>query len=143
LDAGYLPFKLKFPKFRDVPNAGIEKLFEYYVDTYRCTFGLHWDSTVDLKSQGSSDDDLEAMWDTPGVFAVTFESNVPPSKNETVRKLLEKQVKKQKYLEVQALILRVILSVAVAVKAEGSTKKPAEESKKYSEAKNSAEGILL
>lgn len=35
---------------------GIEKLFEYYIDTYRCTFGLHWDgsSTDDEKSQGGS-----------------------------------------------------------------------------------------
>mmetsp|Transcript_45080 Transcript_45080/g.72451 ORF Transcript_45080/g.72451 Transcript_45080/m.72451 type:complete len:574 (-) Transcript_45080:339-2060(-) len=100
---------------------GLEKLFEYCIRSYRCTFGFHWPEKYQAK--GADDDiqklqnqgDLVAkMWDVPGTFAVTLEMETPRTKSDTLQKLIQKQTEKEKYLEGQVLLLKMLMAISNA-----------------------------
>jgi len=92
---------------------GVEKLFEYYIKSYRCTFGFAW-PTGKAKA-AAADDFLDSVWKEPGAFTVTFEADVPPSKTSKLHNMIEKQIKKEKYIGAQKLVVKVIQSLISAL----------------------------
>lgn len=97
---------------------GVDKLFETLIQDYRCSFGLHWDAK-DVANCPNGGASLEDVWNLPGTFTTTFEFKCPSAKSSRAQDEMRKQLKKEKYLELENVLGKVFSATSMLMAPDG------------------------